>query len=277
MNALTSCLYAGTVVHKRLTPRLHGFSYRVFSLCLDVDEIDAVARHCRLFSRNRVNLVSFHDADHGGGDGRSVGEQIRSALTQAGLSTSAARIQLLCYPRILGFVFNPLSVYFCHDAEGRLGSIVYEVSNTFRERTSYIIPVESTADGVVRQHGSKEMSVSPFTAHRGHYGFHVRPPAESVLVGVSLREGDSANPKGRPVLKTHFRGDRRSLSDRGILKALVGHPLMTFKVVAAIHFEAARLWFKGVPLIQRHRSPRFSVAIVDPRDAGPNGSEPNSS
>jgi uncharacterized protein len=274
MSAFSSCLYQGTVVHKRLAPHLHGFSYRVFSLCLDVDEIDAAAQRCRLFSRNRANLLSFHDADHGAGDGREVGDQIRSALVQAGLAACTARIQLLCYPRILGFVFNPLSVYFCHDTEGRLGAIVYEVSNTFKERTSYVIPVESAADGVVQQQCTKGMSVSPFTAHRGHYGFHVRPPGQSVLVGVSLREGDTSSVKGRPVLKTHFRGERRPLSDHGIVTALAGHPLMTFKVVAAIHYEAAKLWFKGVPLIQRHRSDRFSVAIVYPRDADPKGSEP---
>ena len=179
MTALMSCLYQGTVVHKRLTPRPHGFSYRVFSLCLDVDEIDTVARQCRLFSRNRANLLSFHDADHGAGDGQCVGDHVRAALTNGGLAAWGARIQLLCYPRILGFVFNPLSVYFCHDAEGRLGAIVYEVSNTFRERTSYMIPVESGTDGVVQQRCDKEMSVSPFTAHRGHYGFHVRPPPKA--------------------------------------------------------------------------------------------------
>ena len=260
MTGHASCLYAGIVVHKRLTPRAHAFSYRVFSMCLDVDDIDNVAERCRLFSRNRANLISFHDADHGARDGTSASDHARCTLAEAGLAEFGARIQLLCYPRLFGFVFNPLSVYFCHDHDGRLGAIIYEVSNTFAERTSYVIPVVTgvgAPNGIVGQCCAKGMSVSPFTPRHGRYGFHVRVPGEDIVVGVSLRDD-----AGLPLLKTHFRATRVPFSDTAIVRTVARHPLMTLKVAGAIHVQAARLWVKGVPLVTRHRSPRYTVRVV---------------
>jgi hypothetical protein len=252
-----SCAYAGTVVHKRLVPT-HAFSYRVFSLALDVDEIDDLDRTLRLFSRNRWNLVSFHDRDHGNQDGTPVGDHLRGILRQAGLDHACARITLLCYPRLLGFVFNPLSVYFCHRMDGCLGAIVYEVNNTFRERKSYVIPVARDDGGLIAQYCDKEMYVSPFTSASGRYEFHVLRPGDRVVVGIDFRDADG------PVLKTQFRGERRSLSDWTIFGLVARHPLMTFKVIAGIHMQAARLWLKGVPLVERHVSPAYSFTVVRP-------------
>lgn len=269
MTGLSSCVYAGTVVHKRLAPKPHAFAYSVFALALDVDEIDILAAHLTWFSRNRTNLLSFHDADLGAGSNDPVGVQVRALLHEAGLADCAARITLLCYPRMLGFVFNPLSVYFCYRASGDLGALIYEVSNTFRERKCYIIPVEDdaaarlAAPGVVAQACAKEMYVSPFTAPDGRYDFHVVAPGARVVVGITLRGADG------PTLKTHFRGARLELSDAAILRLMVSYPLMTLKVVAGIHLEAARLWRKGIPLVDRHRSPAYSFTVVRPhaRDA----------
>ena len=257
----TSCaIFAGHVAHKRLTPTRHGFAYKVFALCLDVDEIDRLSSELRLFSRNRRNLLSFYDADHGAGDGMPVAEHIRTTLTAAGLGQATHRIRLLCYPRVLGFVFNPLSVYFCYAAGDCLGAIVYEVSNTFNERVSYVIPVDGAAGTVVRQVCAKEMYVSPFTPQAARYEFHVMPPGtdggDAVVVGIALRDANG------PVLKTHFRGLRCAISDRTLASMLLRHPLMTIKVVAAIRMQAARLWLKGVPLVRRHVSPRYHVSVV---------------
>lgn len=260
---MTSCAYAGTVVHKRLVPTQHAFSYRVFSLCLDVDEIDRLDRSLRLFSRNRWNLLSFHDRDQGSGDDTPVGVHLRGVLRGAGLEHACARITLLCYPRMLGFVFNPLSVYFCHHQDGRLGAIVYEVSNTFRERKSYLIPVPQDDGGVIVQYCAKEMYVSPFTSPNGRYDFHVLRPGEQVVVGIDFRSAEG------PVLKTHFRGKRRHLSDWSIAALVARHPLMTLKVIAGIHVEAMRLWFKGVPLVERHTSPAYSLTVIKPATRRP--------
>ena len=260
MNSFSSAAYVGTVFHKRLAPVSHGFGYKVFSLALDVDEIDDLHRALRLFSRNHWNLVSFHDRDHGARDGVAVATQIRAVLAGAGLAHAGVRITLLCYPRLFGFVFNPLSVYFCHGADGGLGAIVYEVSNTFGERTSYVIPVVSPVtptDGeMVRQGCDKLMYVSPYTSRQGRYQFHVRAPGDNIFVGVDFWEAE------RPVLKTYFSGARVALTTASLARLVARHPLMTFKVVAGIHWEAARLWLKGVPLVERHGSPRYSIAIV---------------
>ncbi|MFN0219756.1 MAG: DUF1365 domain-containing protein [Hyphomicrobium sp.] len=252
--ASDSAIYAGRVVHKRLRPKQHALDYRVFALLLDVDRIDAIAARCRLFSRNRFNLVSFFDRDHGAGDGASAGDTARRSLKAAGLPHEGRRIRLLTYPRILGYVFNPLSVYFVSAPDGSLESLVYEVSNTFGERKSYVLSAGATHDGgVFAQACAKEMFVSPFASGRGGYLFRVIDPAQTALVAVLLSDGDGA------LIKTHFRATREELTDRQILRHVARYPLLTLKVIAAIHYEALKLWLKGVPLADRQVSPRYST------------------
>lgn len=254
MTGFASCIFEGTVVHKRLSPRQHGFSYRVFALCLDVDEIPAIDASLRLFSRNRFNLLGIRDEDLGAAGCDPIATKVRTLLARCGLAASGSRIELVCYPRLFGFVFNPLSVYFCSDADGEVTTMIYEVTNTFGERKCYVVPTDR--DHPTSQSCAKEMYVSPFTDAGGTYGFHCVAPSERVVIGVNFREGT------RPVLKTHFSGKRRALTDASILSLVTFHPLMTVKVFSAIHFEAARLWAKGVPLVERHTSPAFSFSVV---------------
>lgn len=258
MSAFASRAYVGSVVHKRLRPQHHAFQYRVFALCLDVDEIDTMSDRLWLFSRNRRNLLSFFDRDLGRKDGSPVGDFARALLADAGLAHAGRRVELLCYPRLLGFVFNPLSVYFCYDAKDRLAAIIYEVSNTFAERRNYVLPVVHRDGPVVAQACAKAMYVSPFTSPDGTYGFRMLEPGDEVVVGVSLRDDEG------PSLKTHFRGARRALSDAAIVGLVARHPLMTFKVVAAIHFQALRLWLKRIPLFAHHRTEPFAASFVQP-------------
>ena len=256
MSRFASRLYAGTVVHKRLMPKQHAFSYRVFALCLDVDEIDHLHRELKLFSRNRGNLLGFRDRDLGEASGLPVGDKARAVLRASGLERFGARIELVCYPRVMGYVFNPLSVYFCRDKQEQIGAIIYEVTNTFGERKSYVIEAQGSEAAAFAQSCAKELYVSPYTGRTGTYSFHTIAPAERVLIGVALRE------EGQPVLKTHFRGERVELSDSAIVGMLARHPLMTLKVISAIHVEAARLWAKGVPLVPRHTSPAYSFTVI---------------
>jgi DUF1365 family protein len=257
MTGFASCIYEGVVVHKRLTPRQHRFAYRVFTLCLDVDEIDRLDRSLRLFSRSKRNLLSISDAELGAPGEGSVGDKARRLLASAGLSRFSTRIELVCYPRLLGYVFNPLSVYFCRDDSDHVGVVIYEVTNTFGERKSYVIPASKGGGGTIAQDCAKEMYVSPFTGASGSYGFHGIAPSDRIVVGVNFREAS------RPVLKTHFRGERLPLTDATIARLVARYPLMTLKVIGAIHLEAARLWAKGVPVVMRHTSPPYSFAIVD--------------
>ena len=252
-----SAVYEGTVVHKRLRPKVHALSYRVFALLLDVDGIDELARRLRLFSRNRWNALSFHDRDHGAGTGESVAAHARATLAAAGLAHAGVRVFLLCYPRVLGYGFNPISVYYGYDAADRLAAVVYEVNNTFGERRSYVIPIAAGEDGQIHVHAcGKQLYVSPFTQMDGRYGFRLGEPGDDIVLGVSLRDAEG------PVLKTHFRGQARPLTDRTLARVSLSLPLQSFKVMGAIHFEALRLWIKGVPLTERPRAPRYAVTNV---------------
>ncbi|MEQ1518982.1 MAG: DUF1365 domain-containing protein, partial [Usitatibacteraceae bacterium] len=251
MSPFRSCLYEGTVVHKRLAPKPHGFSYRVFTLCLDVDEIDQLDQSLRLFSHNRRNVLSLHDRDLGPPGAERISDKARLVLRDVGLSHFGSRIDLVCFPRLFGYAFNPLSVYFCRDDAGAVGAMIYEVSNTVGERKSYVIPTASD-DGSIAQTCSKELYVSPFTAPKGTYGFHGIPPGARLVIGVNFRERD------RPVLKTHFHGERRPLTDISIARMTLRHPLMTVKIISMIHVQAAKLWAKGVPIAARHISPTYS-------------------
>ncbi|MDB5735950.1 MAG: hypothetical protein JWN16_2587 [Alphaproteobacteria bacterium] len=229
-----SAIYEGWVMHRRLTPRHHRFKYRVFSLLLDLDELPGLG--LRFFKHNRGGLFSFHDRDHG--DGKDLRAWLDGLLARQGIVADGAR-RVLCYPRILGYVFNPLSVWFCHGKDGALKAVVYEVHNTYDERHAYVLPVGAD-DRVVRHGCAKAFYVSPFLSRDCRYQFRIRPPAEDVAVAINEEEA------GRPILNASFAGERRGLTDGMLLKMLLRYPLMTLKVVAAIHYEAVRLMLKGV-------------------------------
>jgi hypothetical protein len=250
-------IYLGDVVHKRLRPVEHALRYRVFSMFLDADRIADAAAQCRLFSYNRPNIISVHDRDLGGGDGTPPGAHVRSILKAAGHATAGLRVFVLCYPRVCGYVFNPLTVYYCLGADGDIEVVVYEVSNTFGERKSYVVPAGPRSAGVYAHGCRKQLFVSPFAMSGGRYGFRVTEPGDEIMVAVMLRDDVG------PLIKTHFRGTAHPLSDRMLAWLMVSVPFLTFKVMAAIHWEAAKLWWKGVPLVRGHRSPRYSVSTVD--------------
>lgn len=248
-------IYVGHVVHKRLRPKPHALRYGVFTLLIDVEKIDALATRLRLFSRNRFNVFALYDKDHGPGDGTSLVEIARTSLQNAQRPYEGRRILLLCYPRILGYVFNPLSVYYVYAPDGALETLIYEVNNTFGERTSYVVAAgETKANGIYAQACMKRMYVSPFASGHGGYSFRIANPNETALVAVLLSDADGA------LIKTHFLGKREAISDARLAGLLVRYPLLPIKVIVAIHYEALKLWLKGVPLTSRHTSPRYSTA-----------------
>lgn len=253
---LASRIYRGTVVHTRLRPRPHKLRYDVFTILVDVDAIDALAKRLRLFARNRWNIFSLYDADHGPRDGTPINTYARAAFAAAGFDSGDSRIFLLCYPRVLGYVFNPLSVYYAFDRDERLAMVMYEVSNTFGERRCYVIAAGAGAGGVFAHRCRKELFVSPFISGTARYAFRITRPENDVLVGVQVRDDDGA------LLKTHFQGSAAPLSDRTLAWLALVYPLMTLKVIAAIHYEALKLYLKGVPLVRGHRSARHGVTVV---------------
>ncbi len=255
---MKSAIYAGEVFHQRFRPRVHKLRYRVFQCLFDLDEIDAMASKLRLFSRNRFNVFSFHDKDFGDRSGSPLRPQIEALMRQTGQEPDGGAIRLLTMPRMLGHVFNPISVWFCHRRDGSLATIIYEVTNTFKERHSYVIPVADgqAREGVIRQACDKCFYVSPFMDLDMRYDFTVEPPMEGAKVVVA--GGDA---KG-PLIVAAFTGKRRELSDRALAKAFLRHPLLTLKVVAGIHVEALRLFLKRVGVRRHVASGGDGISIV---------------
>lgn len=244
---MKSAIYAGSVFHRRFRPRVHELRYRLFQCLFDLDEIDHISKRFRLFSRNRFNLFSFHDRDYGDRSGAPLRPQIEALVRRTGQEPDGGAIRLLTMPRMLGHVFNPLSVWFCHRRDGSLATIIYEVTNTFSERHSYVIPVAGAQgrDPLIRQACDKCFYVSPFMDLDMRYDFTVEPPMEKTRVIVAGADGEG------PMIVAAFSGERRELSDGALLGAFLRHPLLSLKVVAGIHVEALWLFLKRIG-IRRH-------------------------
>ena len=245
-----AALYLGRVMHARMRPVHHRFAYRVMNLLIDLDRLDEADRQSRLFGINRASVFSFHESDHGKRSSASLSSHVRHLAEQHDVDLSGGRILLLCYPRLFGYVFNPLSIYFCYDRCGNLALLIYEVRNTFGEIHSYILPVEdAAAGGAIRQCQAKEFYVSPFMEMQTKYRFSIAPPDQQVKVRIVQTDEHGV------IFTAAFSGQRRPLTSRSLLATLVTLPLLTFKVVAAIHWEAIRLWLKNAPFVPRPNQP----------------------
>ncbi len=253
---LRSALYTGSVMHRRVRPRAHRLRYRVFWMLLDLDEIANLPQHLRLFSHNRFNAVSFYDKDHGDGSARPLRTQIEQHLKLAGVE-SGGPIKLFCMPRVFGYGFNPLSVYFCYQTDGALAAILYEVHNTFRQRHWYLIRADRVAGPVVDQRCNKLFYVSPFMDMDMSYAFRVALPDERIAVAIRAADKDGL------LLVAALSGNRRPLTDGVLLRLLTMYPLLTLKVVGAIHWHALRLLLKGMQLRARPNPPNLPVTVVN--------------
>ena len=254
---VASGLYTGVVTHRRTRPRRHALKYRVFMLLVDLDEIAGLTRRLAWLASGRFGLMSLRLADYGDQSTTPLRQQVDRALTAAGLEGGGA-IRLLTMPRILGYGFNPISLFFCHAADGRLSAILYEVRNTFGQRHSYLMAVEG-ADRVVRQSVDKAFHVSPFMDMGLTYRFAVTPPAgapdETAGVAITVEDGEG------PLLVTAFCGRRKPLTDANLALAWISHPLLTFKVIAGIHWEAVKLLLKGLRLKPEPPAPAAAITV----------------
>jgi uncharacterized protein len=245
-----STLYVGHVSHARLTPFRHSFRYRIFSLLLDLDALP----RARIFSHNRFNLLSFHDRDHGDGDGTPAKDWALAQLRAAGFAVDAGwTIKLLCFPRLWGFVFNPLAIYYCFDGSGACVATIQQVSNTFGERHSYILAADAEPGRAIAR---KVFHVSPFMPVDGLYRF--RLPEPNAALHVMIKYMDT---QGALRLVATQSGTARPATSANLLRAVFGHPLMTLKVVAAIHWQALKLWRKGATFYRKPAPPAQAVSV----------------
>lgn len=254
--SFASALYPGVVTHHRLRPREHRLAYRIWSMLIDLDELPALDRRLRLFSVDRFNLFSFHQRDRGDRTAGGLKARVEAAMGAAGMTPDGGPIRLLTMPRLLGWAFNPLSIFFCHRRDGSLAAILWEVDNTFGERHGYLIPVESDEDGEIRQRCDKAFYVSPFMDMDLGYAFRVRPPGETFSLVIELDDAD-----GRLFSARHL-ARRVALSDGALLRLFLTVPFLTLKVVGGIHWEAAKIWVKGLRLRTRPAPPALPITSV---------------
>jgi len=247
---MQTSIYKGYVHHARRRPKRHDLHYRVFSLLIDLDELQSIKENCRLIRINQTGLFSFWEKDHGNGDESGLKKWALKHLAQAGFDTENVSVRVLCYPRILGYAFNPLTVYYCYDDRDALIAMLHEVNNTFGEKHTYVL-AGSTENhrGSYQQSAPKNLAVSPFTKMDATYQFKMNVPNENIHVHIGLHDDEGM------VMSASFIGTQYPLTDRALLQTFFQYPFMTLKVTVGIHFEALKLWLKGVPLIARTPAP----------------------
>lgn len=253
MTTKRSAIYCGTVVHRRVRPKAHSLRYGVFYLLLDLDELPAL--RLRLLGVERAAPFSFRARDHGDGTG-DLKRWVLGNLHAARIDGELGRVLLMTFPRVFGFVFNPISVYFCFDPAGVPMATFYEVNNTFGGRHTYVLEAEPDPSGTVHQSCTKRLYVSPFNDVSGGYRFAVRLPADKVALSIDQHDAEGH------LLQAAFAGRRHELTDLGLLRVLLVYPLLTLKVLAAIHWEALKLWAKGVPLHKRPGSVDNPTSLI---------------
>lgn len=257
---MNSCLYECSVMHHRLVPKTHHFEHDLFMFYLDLDELDTLARKILLFSHNRNNLYSFWDRDHEPAGPQAIKERILGYLRQQGVDAGPeTRVRLLTLPRVAGHIFNPISVFYCFDAADRPLAIVIEVGNTFREMKLYFLPRATMDDpGRFRQIIPKHFYVSPFSGLELNFDFQLRVPDKTLEVRIDDRDGESR------VLLSTLTGCRTELNNRNLARLTALFPLVTLKVIWLIHWQALRLWLKGVPFYRKAAAPEHQRDVLRP-------------
>ena len=233
---MNSCIYNGVVTHKRFKPVKHFLKYKTFSFFIDLDEVEKLDKNNIIFSFNRFNIFSFYNRDHGDRDGKSLKNWVMDNLIKFKISENINKIKLLCYPRIFGYVFNPLSIFYCYQDE-KLKVIFYEVKNTFNEQHTYIFKVNDS--NIVTQKCKKKFYVSPFMNMDTYYNFRLLNPDDKL--SVSIEQTD----KKDTILNAVQTGERKDFNLKQLVVNFFKYPLMTIKIISAIHFEALLLWKKG--------------------------------
>ncbi len=248
-----SKIYTGKVIHKRFKPKEHYFKYNVFSLLIDLNELEEINKDIKFFSYNKFNIISFYDKDHGDRDGSSIKLWVKKNLRNIGIMTEDISIKLLCYPRIFGYVFNPLSTYFIYNKHLKLISIFYEVKNTFGEQHTYIFKAQD--EKTVQNKCKKKFYVSPFIEMDCEYHFKTLNPREQLSVVINQNDKDGK------LLFASQDGISKDFNNKNLIFSYLRHPLMTFKIIGAIHYEAFKLWAKRIKLIAKKIKLKNNITI----------------
>ena len=245
----------GDIFHKRLIPVKHMLRYKVFALMIDCEKINHLSKELKYFSYNKFNLFSIYDKDHG--NKTSISNFLYDIKNKAKTTNEIKRFTMVCYPRILGYAFNPLTLYLGYNNENKIELVIYEVNNTFNERIVYVIPTHGGGNDTIYQNCKKKLYVSPFNPDTGEYFFHVRKTDRALNIGIALKE------KTTPILKAYFKNNIIGLNDSNLLITLKQNISMIFKVILAIHYEAFRLWMKGLKIKKRANVPSYQIEYIE--------------
>lgn len=250
---MTSCIYFGHVMHQRMKPFRHGFRYRIFTLLIDLDELPELQKKIGIISYNKFNIFGIYDRDHASRDGQPIRPWVLKHAREKGVDLDGGKIHMLCFPRLFGYVFNPLTIYFCKNREGRLAAVFYEVKNTFGEQHSYFLTAPEGEAAVQHDH-PKNFYVSPFIPMEAHYHFTVKDPGDrlSVLIRQKDKEGD--------LLLATWTGRKSPLNRTHLVRALVLFPFQAFYVMFAIHWQALKIGLKGGRYYSRPKMPDKEVS-----------------
>jgi DUF1365 family protein len=267
---MESALYVGRLRHRRFSPRVHEFSYPVYMAFLDVDELPELMGVSRFSSYNRWNWTAFYERDHFGDSRKPLRARLEEDAARHGVTLPDGRIFLLTHLRYLGYVFNPVSFFYCYARSGRLALMLAEVNNTFGESHNYWLTAENQRNSVaaMRYRTAKAMHVSPFMSMKLDYDWIFTPPGERLVAHMNTVQN------GKAFFDATLRLERRPWESREIQRALISYPLMTARVIAAIHWEALRLWLKGVPVFT-HRPKTAHQRDGEPGGAKVSGVEEN--
>ena len=244
MSFFSSCIYSGFTAHKRFRPKRHFFSYKIFSLLIDLSEVENLERKIKFFSYNKFNILSFYDVDHGPRDGSCLIKWVKEILIESKIDIGSGAIKLLCFPRFFGYVFNPLSIFYCYDENSQLKAVLYEVKNTFNEQHTYVFPTSSSSNLILHK-CDKKFYVSPFIEMKTFYNFRLLNPGATISVFIKQSDIDGTLLIASQVVQ------KLELNSKNLFTQFLKHPLMSFKVILAIHFEAFRLWAKGIKHVKK--------------------------
>lgn len=250
-------LYHGHVIHQRLFPQRYRFQYQVFQCLLDIDRLADLPRLSRWFAYNRWNVVSFYDRDHGARSDQPLRPWIEQILQQRGIDLAGGKIWLLCFPRILGYTFNPLSVWYCYHADGRLCAILAEVNNTFGDAHSYLLHADPPGQVMSLAHSysaDKCLHVSPFIGMQAQYQFRFTEPQQHLRISINEYSEQQL------MLLATLDSTQQPLSHRQLTLSLLKYPLVTLKVIVMIHWQALKIWWQGGQFHRRPPPPEHEVS-----------------